>query len=82
MQQGRSSASLPIRERVRFALRHMPPTEALIDLVMARMPANVVLPKTRSAPESRVPPSLLDARQMGVLVRTLVAEMGAEGIEY
>ena len=77
-----TSKALSRRERVRFADRHSIPSDRKVDLIMQRLPEEVVL-TGRGQPDRRVKVDDLNAREFGKLVRQVIAEMLTEpGLEY
>lgn len=76
-----TSKHLTRRERVHFAVRHWPPTERMIDLIMERMPAEVIL-TGKGQPDKRTKVDDLNPREFGKLVRQIVGEMQRSNVEY
>ena len=62
-----TSQHLPVRDRVRLALRHWPPTERMVDLVLARLPDDACS---------------LDPRAFGKAAREALAAAAGAGEEY
>jgi len=77
-----SSSALSRRERVRFAVRHSCPSEKKVDLILGRLPEEVVL-TGKGRPDKRTRVDDLNAREFGKLVRQLEAELLADpSVEY
>ena len=74
--------SSSLRVRVRFAVRNSCPSEKKIDLIMARLPEEVVL-TAKGRADRRVKVADLNPREFGALVRQIVGEMAQDpNLEY